>query len=203
MSIDSSNPSCSGVPTSVVLQTLPQIDEEDPKSNKPPKERLLEFLDILEGHVEQLRKNASQLEEDKDALLVALDSVINADILYNLQDCDRDEVNRYTERIINRCLTVEVKVLTQRDKMQEDALYQVNHFIDGLVMVMKTDPESAQARCISFMNACSSSLVHGVTDKNFESALLGCSLDDQKKVKRRLQGLLNYFEKMNVVPYHN
>ncbi|CAH1107464.1 unnamed protein product [Psylliodes chrysocephalus] len=203
MSVDSTNPGSSGVPTSVMLQTLPQIDEEDPKNTKPPKDRLLEFLDILEGHVEQLRKNASQLEEDKDAVLVALDSVINADLLYNLEDNDRDDVNRYVERIINRSLTVEVKVLTQRDRMQEDALYQVNHLIDGLVVVMKTDAETAQAKCISYMNACSSSVVHGVTDKNFESALLGCSLDDQKKVKRRLQGLLNYFEKIKVVPYNN
>lgn len=112
---------------------------------------------------------------------------------------DRDDVNRYADRVISRCLTVEVKVLTQRDTQQEEALFQINHLIDGLVLALKTDPESAKAKCITYMNACSSNIVQGITDKMFESALLGCTVDDQKKVKRRLQGLLTYFEKMKVV----
>lgn len=100
---------------------------------------------------------------------------------------------------MSRCLTVEVKVLTQRDNQQEEALFQVNHLIDGLVIALKGDPESAKAKCVTYMNACSSNVIEGVTDKNFESALLGCTVDDQKKVKRRLQGLLTYFEKMKVI----
>lgn len=107
-------------------------------------------------------------------------------------------MNRYIDRITSRCLTVEVKVLTQRDKMQEEALFQVNHLIDGLVMALKVDPVSAKQQCISYMNACSSNVEHAVTDKRFESALLGCTLDDQKRVKKRLQGLLNYFDKSKV-----
>lgn len=99
---------------------------------------------------------------------------------------------------MSRCLTVEVKVLTQRDSQQEEALFQVNHLIDGLVIALKSDPESAKAKCVTYMNACSSN-AEGITDKMFESALLGCTVDDQKKVKRRLQGLLTYFEKMKVV----
>ncbi|KAG5896413.1 hypothetical protein JTB14_022496 [Gonioctena quinquepunctata] len=201
MDIDPSPSSSSGLSlsTSLVLQTLPKIDENDVLNSKPPKERILEMLDLLEVHVEKLRKGATQLEEDRDALLSSLDSVMNADTMYNLEENDREDVNRYADRVMSRCLTVEVKVLTQRDKMQEEALSQVNHLIDGLVIALKGDPESTKARCISYMNACSSNVVQGVTDKNFESALLGCTLDDQKKVKRRLQGLLTYFEKMKVI----
>lgn len=55
-------------------------------SSKPPKERFLELLDLLENHVEKLRKGASQLEEDRDALLSTLDSVRNADLMYELQE---------------------------------------------------------------------------------------------------------------------
>ncbi|KAJ8985910.1 hypothetical protein NQ317_010667 [Molorchus minor] len=61
--------------TALVLQTLPKIDENDVMSKKPPKERTLELLDFLESQVEKLRRGASQLEEDKDALLSTLDSV--------------------------------------------------------------------------------------------------------------------------------
>lgn len=74
----------------------------------------------------------------------------------------------------------------------------MNHLIDTLVMGLKTDSDGTKSKCISYMNACSSHFVHGITDKNFESVLLGCTLDDQKRVKKRLQGLLNYFDKLQV-----
>lgn len=70
----------------MVLQTLPKIDENDVLNTKPPKERILQMLDLLEGHVEKLRKGASQLEEDRDALLSTLDSVVNADLMYHLDE---------------------------------------------------------------------------------------------------------------------
>lgn len=107
-------------------------------------------------------------------------------------------MNRYVDRITSRCLTVEVKVLTQRDQMQEEALHQVNHYIDNLVRALQSDPLNAKAKCISYMNACSSNQEDGTTDKQFESALLGCTVDDQKRVKKRLQGLLHYFDKKNI-----
>lgn len=85
--------------------------------------------------------------------------------------------------------------------MQEDALFQINHLIDGLVISLRTDPDGTKVRCQSYMNACSSHYIHGITDKNFESALLGCTVDDQKRVKKRLQGLLNYFDKLERETY--
>lgn len=68
------------------MQTLPKIDENDGLNSKPPKERVLQMLDLLESHVEKLRKGASQLEEDRDALLSTLDSVVNADLMYLLDE---------------------------------------------------------------------------------------------------------------------
>lgn len=47
----------------------------------------MELLDILEGHVEKLRKDAVRLEEDKDSLLASLDSIRNADIVSDLIEC--------------------------------------------------------------------------------------------------------------------
>jgi BCL2-associated athanogene 2 len=84
-------------------------------------------------------------------------------------------------------------VKTTRDRTQEDALHQVNSFIDGLVMGLRGDPFGTKSRCLAFMNACSSH-AHGTADKNFEAAILGCTLDDQKRVKKRLQGLLDYID---------
>ncbi|KAI8420303.1 hypothetical protein MSG28_008832 [Choristoneura fumiferana] len=97
---------------------------------------------------------------------------------------DKDDISRYAERILARAMTVEVGLRTDRDPQQEEALHQE----DGC---------SAHARCQTYMNACTSAPDAAASDKNFESAILGCTLDDQKRVKKRLQGLLDYFAKLN------
>lgn len=112
---------------------------------------------------------------------------------------EQDDIQRYADRINARCATVEVTITTNRDQNQEEALFQVNHLIDGLVVGLRSDPTNTKARCLSFMNACSEHIVDGITDKNFETALLGCTLDDQKRIKKRLQGLLNYVDKQNLM----
>ncbi|KAF5270212.1 hypothetical protein FQA39_LY08426 [Lamprigera yunnana] len=176
---------------------LPTIDESLASDSKSPKQRLVELLDLLEAHVEKLRKDAIQLEDDRDALLSSLDSVKNTDLLLELSDNEQDDVLHFADRIVNRCLTIDIKINTQRDKTQEDALHQINHLIDSLVVGMKTDPDIMQSKCISYLNSCSSQ-VQGIVDKNFESILLGCTIDDQKRVKKRLQGLHNYINKLDV-----
>lgn len=82
--------------------------------------------------------------------------------------------------------------------MQEESLHQVNTFIDNLVIDLHGDPYIVKERCMSYMAACGSKSDDNV-DKIFESAVLGCSLDDQKRIRRRLQGLLNYIEYSNKV----
>lgn len=66
--------------------SLPKIDENNAVDPKSPKERILELLDILESHVEKLRREAAQLEEDRDHLLSSLDSVRNTELIVELGD---------------------------------------------------------------------------------------------------------------------
>lgn len=82
--------------------------------------------------------------------------------------------------------------------MQEESLHQVNSYINNLVIDLHDDPFAVKERCLSFMAACGSKSDENV-DKGFETAVLGCSLDDQKRVRRRLQGLLNYIEYSNKI----
>ncbi|VVD05215.1 unnamed protein product, partial [Leptidea sinapis] len=138
--------------------------------------------------VERLRRDTVRIEEEKDSLLSTLDS-------------DKDDIARYADRILARALTVEVAVRTDRDAQQEEALHQVNLYIDQLVMTVQEDAVLAHTRCQTYMNACTSHPDSAGTDKNFETAILGCTLDDQKRVKKRLQGLLEYFAKLNVTSY--
>ncbi|KAG8338261.1 BAG molecular chaperone regulator 2 [Homalodisca vitripennis] len=112
---------------------------------------------------------------------------------------DREDILRYCERVTGRCLTVEVMVHTNRDKIQEEALHQVNRLIDGLVISIKADPSATRVKCMSYMAACSSSSLQGMSDNNFEAAILGCTVDDQKRIRKRLQGLLDYMNQEPII----
>lgn len=69
------------------VSSLPQIDENNALSEKGPKERMVEMLDMLETHVEHLRKEASRLEEEKDGLLASLDTIRHTETLKDLDEC--------------------------------------------------------------------------------------------------------------------
>lgn len=131
-------------------------------------------------------------------IIILLTFVVSVKTVLCLLD-DTEDILRYCERVTSRCLTVEVTVHTNRDRIQEDALYQVNRLIDGLVISIKADPSATRTRCLSFMAACSSSSTHSLSDKNFETAILGCTLDDQKRIRKRLQGLLDYMNQEPII----
>ncbi|KAJ2948599.1 hypothetical protein O0L34_g7854 [Tuta absoluta] len=178
---------------------LPLIDETSTLPTQAPKDRLIAVLDQVEMRVERLRRDTVRIEEEKDSLLSTLDSVKHSDLLGEISECDKDDITRYADRILARAMTVEVAVRTDRDPQQEEALHQVNMYIDQLVMSVHGDAVMAHTRCQTYMNACTSQPDPSTgTDKNFESAILGCTLDDQKRVKKRLQGLLEYFARLNV-----
>lgn len=64
-----------------------QQERERSHGNEPkPKDRLVGLLDQIEMHVEQLRKDAARLEEEKDTLLTTLDTLRNNDILIALEE---------------------------------------------------------------------------------------------------------------------
>lgn len=122
---------------------------------------------------------------------------------------EREEIMLYIQRVSSRLGTVELNVRTVRDKSQEDSLSQINALID--TMIKMGDPVIARQRCQLYLNACCSSISDpssqlgtvlesdvGPIDKKFESALLGCTLDDQKNIKKRLQALMGYLNKQTV-----
>ena len=172
--------------------SIPKIEEND-DTEKIPKDRLLDILDQVEAHVERLRKDTLLLEEKKDALFTTLDAIRNSDLLSELLETDRDDIQRYIDRVTMRCMTIDILVRTDRDQAQEESLFQVNRLIDQLVVSFKHDPPTTRARCQAYMAACSPN-PEVPTDKAFEVALLGCALDDQKKIKKRLHGLFAYLD---------
>ncbi|KAH8396901.1 hypothetical protein KR215_006179 [Drosophila sulfurigaster] len=167
------------------------------------------ILDQLDARVEKFRKDALNLQEKKDYLLMSMDLIKSNEMLQSMTEAEREEIMLYIQRVSSRLGTVELNVRTVRDVSQEDSLSQINALID--TMIKMGDPVMARQRCQLYLNACCSSTmdpsnhlgtVHeadiGPIDKKFESALLGCTLDDQKNIKKRLQALMGYLNKQTV-----
>lgn len=58
--------------------------------------------------------------------------------------------------------------------------------------MLKDNPDNAKATCQSYIASCSPLDNDETGSKVFETAVLGCTLDDQKRIFKRLQGLLDY-----------
>lgn len=90
---------------------------------------------------------------------------------------------------------------TVRDTEQENSLHRINTLIDEVITL--NDPISKRKKFQEYLNACASEIEIQMTaststdtiliiDKKFENTLLGCTLDDQKRIKKRLEALLVY-----------
>lgn len=179
-------------------------------------ERFVTVLDQLDARVEKFRKDALGLQEKRDFLLMSIDLIKSNDLMTNMAESEREEVACYIQRINSRLSTVELNVRTVRDNSQEDSLSQINALID--MMITMGDPVHSRHRCQEYLNSCgivdgnapqtiseesnSGSDVFdmddGPVDKKFESVLLGCTLDDQKNIKKRLQALMGYLNKQTI-----
>lgn len=206
MEVDTVAPDFGGGPSSGSSgswMVMPKVDDSNTHWNsKPPMERFIGILDQLDSKVEKLRKEALVLQEKKDFLAMSVDLLRNNEYLTGLDENEREEINCYVQRISGRLSTVELSVCTVRDRAQEDSLHHVNSLIDAVIS--GADSVISRMRCQQFLNACSTNDAMGSyadmeSDKKFESALLGCTLDDQKTIKKRLQALLAYLTQQTVV----
>lgn len=123
--------------------------------------------------------------------------------VFILQTVEIEEITCYSRRINSRLSTIELCVRTVRDTAQEESLHQVNSLIDSIIT--NSDRCTARQRCQTFLNGCSfaEAVMAGtdeerMVDKKFENTLLGCTLDDQKVIKKRLQALMTYMNKQTI-----
>ncbi|EDW77429.1 uncharacterized protein Dwil_GK18090 [Drosophila willistoni] len=171
--------------------------------------KFVSIMDQLDAGVEKFRKDALNLQEIRDYLLMSMDLIKGNEMLQNMNEEEREESMLYIQRVSSRLATVELNVQTLRDPSQEESLSQINAQID--TMIKLGDPVMSRQRCQMYLNACCSSSAGltedldaalesdvGPIDKKFESVLLGCTLDDQKNIKKRLVALFRYLKKQTV-----
>ncbi|XP_063186355.1 BAG family molecular chaperone regulator 2 isoform X3 [Chroicocephalus ridibundus] len=107
---------------------------------------------------------------------------------------EREELNLTANRLMGRTLTVEVSVETIRNAQQQESLQHATKMIDEIVNKLLDDLEDAKIRLMSLYGACTSDVPAGPIDQKFQSVVIGCAIEDQKKIKRRLETLLRNLE---------
>lgn len=107
------------------------------------------------------------------------------------EDCQELVANM--ERLKERCKAVQIQVHTVRDDGQVQSLQKVNDILRELQNRLFSNddiPQRAIQQAHLYLNACLPEAV-GSIDTRFQSLVLGCALDDQKDVRRRLQSLVH------------
>ncbi|XP_060608785.2 BAG family molecular chaperone regulator 2 [Anolis sagrei] len=156
--------------------------------------RLLESLDQLELRVEALRDAASSMEQEKESLLEMIHNVQNSQDMRSISEGEREELSLTAKRLMGRTLTVEVSVETIRNPQQQESLFHATQMIDDIVGKLVDDLEDSKSRLMSLYGACSSEVPPGPMNQRFQSVVIGCAIEDQKKIKRRLETLLRNIE---------
>ncbi|KPP73840.1 BAG family molecular chaperone regulator 2-like [Scleropages formosus] len=152
--------------------------------------RLLDSLDELERRVEALRESATAMEQEKESLLEMIQSIQNSQEMRTISDGEREELTLTAHRLLGRTLTVQVSVETIRNSEQEEALRKATSIIDDVASKVIDDMDGARKRLMALHAACVTEAPPVPIDQKFQNIVISCALEDQKKIKRRLDTLI-------------
>lgn len=107
---------------------------------------------------------------------------------------EREELELTANRLMGRTLTVEISVGTVRNSQQEEALHRATSIIDELVKKLIDDMDSGRQKLLALHAACVTEASPVPIDQKFQAIVISCALEDQKKIKRRLETLLRNVE---------
>lgn len=91
---------------------------------------------------------------------------------------------------MGRTLCVDVSVGTIRNSQQEDALRKATSIIDEIVKKLLNDMDGARQQLLALHAACVTEAPPVPIDQKFQAIVISCALEDQKKIKRRLETLM-------------
>ncbi|RUS80199.1 hypothetical protein EGW08_012024 [Elysia chlorotica] len=166
-------------------------------SNSEDSFLLTSYLDEIDDRVENLRRRALDLQQERDSLLTVLSQIQKDSMVESVPADESQDLQVTIQRLRKRCEAVDVKVHTVRSPEQEQALSKVQSLIEDLERTcileeVADDQESLRKRARCLLNACTSDAPsEGPIDYKFQGLILGCKLEDQKLVRRRLECLVN------------
>ncbi|KAL4640908.1 BAG family molecular chaperone regulator 2 [Arapaima gigas] len=156
--------------------------------------RLLESLDQLEMRVEALRESATAMEQERENLLEMIQSIQNSQEMRTISDGEREELTLTAHRLLGRTLTVQISVETVRNAEQEEALRKATSIINEVASKVLDDMDEAKKQLMALHAACITEVSLVPIDQKFQSVVISCALEDQKKIKRRLDTLIRNFD---------
>ncbi|XP_072045105.1 BAG family molecular chaperone regulator 2-like [Amphiura filiformis] len=149
---------------------------------------LLNTLDEMEKRVEELRDNAKKMEEERKSLLGSLNTMLQSQALVEVNKGDREELELFIDRLTKRCLTIEITVHIIRSPSQEKSLQTVLKYLHDLIGTIHSNMQQSRQVIERYLNSCITE-TKGPVDDKFQAALLGCTAEDQKDVRKRLEAL--------------
>ncbi|KAL8612723.1 hypothetical protein ACOMHN_025374 [Nucella lapillus] len=150
---------------------------------------LCSFVDEVECRVDMLRREATTLMGERASLLEIMDQLKKDCMHVDMSPEDSQELLTNMERLKVRCEAVEIHVHTVRDEGQRQSLHKVNGALEKLHTRLASSQNTSGSVVLqaqSYLNACLPEAV-GPIDSRFQSMVLGCAVDDQKDIRRRLQ----------------
>ena len=84
--------------------------------------------------------------------------------------------------------------------MQQQALDNVNTYLDQLLLDFKTDTNTAKETLQCYINACLSES-KGPIHQKFQAAVLECTAYDQKQTRKKLETLMESFRVEKIWEY--
>lgn len=106
---------------------------------------------------------------------------------------EQEELEANAERLICRCLTIEISVTTPRNDIQETALQRIKDILNSLNEDMSSGKKKSVDQAKSYLNACSSENEGNIVDHRFQGIILDCTADDQKAIRKKLKEMINNF----------
>lgn len=104
-----------------------------------------------------------------------------------------EEIEAMAERLVCRCLTVDIGIITPRTEEQETALNKVNKLMHEIEQQFNLDIQKTLHRAKAYLNACLSEPVGAHIDHRFQGMIIECNIDDQKKIRKRLECLVETY----------
>ncbi len=119
-------------------------------------ENLLKLVDDVERRVEEYRRAAEKLIQDRKELEESL-AVVEAlpNDLKDISEVDKEEIIANTNRLRTRMATVVCAVHTVRDPFQAEALSKTEEKIAELVAELEAETVGSPEKLRLYVNSCS------------------------------------------------
>lgn len=155
-------------------------------------------VDDLMTRARVLRTQALHLEAEREMLLQLVQKLSSSAEIQHCSEVDRADILASAEHTRDIVGSIKIDVQNLRDAAQTEALNEANRHITALETQIDNALKFGLSVPVSDVRASFEAASGGdtaaLTDSRFQAVVLGCTLEDQKIIRVRLQNLLSHAE---------